>query len=233
MAKIKLIFFDMEGTIFKKAVRLSHTSVAPSAWCALAQRLSPRAYEEERLTQDKWNKGLYSSYIEWMEETIKIHKKYKLTKSLFLRVIDSIEYMPGVRNVFKFLNTERIPTCLISGGFKYQGDKALVDLGIRHSFVACEYFWDKKGYLKSWNLLPADEEGKLDFMKLIIKEYKFSKTDCAFVGDGENDIPIAKSVGISIAFNGSPLLQRNATYSINQRKGKENLLEILKYLFPF
>jgi phosphoserine phosphatase len=193
--------------------------------------LGAEAYREEMLTQDKWKVNKYSCYIEWMEETIKIHKKYKLTKNLFMEIIDGITYMPGAKEVFEAINSQGIPTCLISGGFKYQADKAVVDFKIKHSFAACEYFWKRDGYLEHWNLLPADEKGKVHFMNLLIEEYKLSADDCAFVGDGENDIHIAESVGLSIAFNGHQNLQACCTYSVNQQEGKENLLEILEYLF--
>ena len=77
--------------------------------------------------------------------------------------------------------------------------------------------------------MPADYEGKLDFMKLIMKEHGLTKEECAFVGDGKNDVPFAKAVGLSIAFNGTPELQEVCTYSINQKEGKEDFSAILKY----
>jgi len=81
-----------------------------------------------------------------------------------------------------------------------------------------------------WNLLPCDYEGKVDFMRLIMKEHGLSPEECAFVGDGVNDIFLAKEVGTSISFNGAEELQRVSTYSINQQEGKEDFMEILKYL---
>ena len=230
MNKIKLIFFDMEGTLFKKAVPLEKTRVAPSAWAAIAQSLGSKAVDEENETQDKWNNGEYSGYIEWMEDTVKIHKKYKLRRDRFCKILDSIDYSLGVKDVFKIINRKNIPTCLISGGFKYQADKALKDLRIKHAFVGCEYFWGSNGLLDNWNLLPADERGKRSFMKLLIKEYGFTPNECAFVGDGQNDILIAKAVGVSISFNGSEKLANNVTYVINQKPGKEDFRAIMKYI---
>lgn len=227
---LKLIFFDMEGTIFKKAVPLNKTNVAPSAWYLIAEGLGPEALKEEKKTQDKSNNGKYSGYIEWMEETIMIHKKYRLTREIFFKVIDSIDYNNGVKEVFSKINNKNIPTCLISGGFKNQADKAVRDLKIKHSFIACEYFWDKDGLLYHWNLLPGDNQGKLAFMKMLIAEYGISNANCAFVGDGDNDVTIAKEVGISIAFNAQEKLRQVATYSIEQPDGSEDFKSILKYL---
>jgi len=128
MGKTKLIFFDMEGTIFKKAVPKERTKVPPSAWYVIAEKLGPEALKEEELTQERWLKKKYSGYLEWMEKTILVHKKFKLTKKLFCETLDKINYTPGVQETFAIINKERIPTCLISGGFKYQADKAITHL---------------------------------------------------------------------------------------------------------
>ena len=229
--KIKMIFFDMEGTLFRKTYKDSKGNTAPSAWTLIAEHLGKDALEEEEWTKEKWTNGEYAGYVEWMEDTILIHQKYNLTKSFFENIMKSVEYYPNVKEVFKELRERGYKTALISGGFKAQADRAQKDLKIYHAFAACEYFWDKKGNLYHWNLLPCDYEGKLDFMKLIMKEHGLKKSQCAFVGDGRNDIPFAKAVGLSIAFNGAPELQKICTYSINQKNGKEDFKAVLKY-FP-
>ena len=89
--KIKLIFFDMDGTIFKRVYKDSKGNTAPSPWTKIAEHLGPEALEEEELTKDKWNNGEYQGYVEWMEETIRIHQKYGLTKDFFDKVMDTLE----------------------------------------------------------------------------------------------------------------------------------------------
>lgn len=230
MSNIKLLFLDMEGTLFRKAVHEQDTQVAPSAWVAIAQHLGKEAYEEERLTQAKWHDRQYKNYIEWMEDTIRIHKKYGLDKQTFEGILDSIDFMPGVHEVFDVLCDNNVITALITGGFKYQADRAVKELMINHSFAACEYFWDKKDLLFHWNLLPGDFTGKVGFMKLLVREYCIPKDSCVFIGDGENDRELAANVGLSVAFNGHVQLQEVATYSVNQDTGQEDLRAILPYL---
>ncbi|MFC1728251.1 HAD family hydrolase [Nanoarchaeota archaeon] len=230
--EIKLVFFDMEGTLFRKAIKLrdSYGHTAPGLWHLLAEHLGPAALEEEDWTKEKWNNGEYAGYVEWMEDTIKIHQKYGLDKKFFDKVMASVEYHSGVKEVFEELRKRGYKTALISGGFKAQADRASRDLKITHAFAACEYFWDDKGKLIHWNLLPCDYEGKVDFMHLIMKEHGLRKDQCAFVGDGKNDIPFAETVGLSIAFNGAPDLQKVCTHAVNQPDGEENFKAILKYL---
>jgi phosphoserine phosphatase len=230
MSKIKLIFFDMEGTIFKKTIKVSKGDTAPSAWTLIARHLGEKALEEEEETKDKWTTKKYKGYVEWMEDTIRIHKKYGLTQQFFNKVISSVKYHGGVKETFAELRKGEYITALISGGFKAQADRAQRDLKINHAFAACEYFWDKRGRLFHWNLLPCDYEGKIDFMKLIMKEHGLLPENCAFVGDGKNDVALAKEVGLSIAFNAPEELQRVSKYSINQPEGKEDFRAVLKYL---
>ena len=165
-----------------------------------------------------------------MDDTIRIHKKYGLKKDLFDQVINSVEFQPGVKETFNELKKRGLKTGIICGGFKASATRAKKELKIDHAFAACEYLWDEKGNILHWNTMPCDYEGKIDFMKLIIKEHGLTPDECAFVGDGRNDVPLAKSVGLSISFNGPKELQEASTHSINQPEGKEDFREILKFL---
>jgi phosphoserine phosphatase len=227
--KKKLIFFDMEGTIFKKTVKSTKGNTVPSAWTLIAQHLGEKALAEEDETKDKWTNGKYAGYVEWMEDTIRIHQKHGLTRQFFEKVMNSVQYNRGVKETFEELRKRGYRTALISGGFKAQADRAQRDLKITHAFSACEYFWDEKGKLMHWNLLPSDYEGKVDFMKLIMKEHGLSPEECAFVGDGKNDVFLAKEVGLSISFNGEEELKRVATHHIDQPDKKEDFRALLKY----
>ncbi|MBW2982893.1 HAD-IB family phosphatase [Candidatus Woesearchaeota archaeon] len=227
---IKLVFCDMEGTLFKKLYKDSKGNTAPSSWELLAEHLGPEAHAKDEATKDTWNRGGFAGFVEWMEASIKIHKEYGLTKEFFQNVMSSIQYNPGVKEAFEEFKRRGYKTALISGGFKAQADRAQRDLKIDHSFAACEYFWNEKGEVEHWNLLPCDYEGKVDFMKLIMREHELTAEECAFIGDGKNDIPLARAVGTSIAFNAAPELQQVTTYAVNQPEGQEDFKEVLDRL---
>lgn len=229
MNKIKLIFFDMEGTLFRKTVSYSYGNTAPSLWSLIALKLGDDAHAEEELTKRKWTHGEYAGYVEWMEDTLRIYRKYGLKREVFEVVMNSVEYHKGVFETFDVLRKRGFRLALISGGFKAQADRALLDLKINHAFAACELFWDDNGNLVHWNLLPCDYEGKIDFMKLIMREHGLEAWECAFVGDGKNDVALAREVGVSVAFNGAPELMEVCTYSVEQAEGKEDFSEILRF----
>lgn len=218
---------DLEGTLFRKAVHLDDGKVAPSAWTLLAECLGPRALEEEQATKDRWLKGEYHNYIEWMQDTIKIHQKYGLTIDIFEKVINSVEEMPGARETVRRFHERGAITAIVSGGFKALADRVQRDFKIHHALSGCEYFFNAQtGQLEHWNLLPSDYEGKIHFVRAVMAEYGIPKKECAFIGDAQNDVPVAQEVGLSIAFNARPELQRVCTHMINQALGNEDFEQV-------
>jgi len=228
--KIKLIFFDMDGVITETGIVETGKHTAASTWTVIAKHLGKDAYEEEEETKAKWNRREYKNYLEWMEDTIRIHKKYKLDMNCFYDIIKNVPYMPGAIETLKELIKRGYRLAIISGSFKNTANHIQRDAGVHHVFAACEYFFDDETHeLISWNLLPSDYAAKVDFMKLMMREYGIKKEECAFIGDGVNDIPLAKQAGLSIAFNGREELQKVCNHAINQEK--KDLKAVLKF-FP-
>ncbi|MZR64303.1 HAD family phosphatase [Alcanivorax sp. DP30] len=225
----KIFFFDLEGTLLKKDFSLDNGKVAPSAWTVLAKALGEQCYREEEETKDKWLSGEYKGYLDWMAETVRIHQRHGLTKEIFDAVIASSELQNGVEETIIKIKEKGAIVCIISGGFKALCDKIQPKIKPDHFFCACEYFFDENGRLDSCNLLPTDEKGKVTFMKLIAEEHCISINDCAFVGDGKNDIHLAKEVGFSIAFNAQEELVKASTVSITQDSNSIDFQKILSF----
>jgi phosphoserine phosphatase len=219
----RIVFLDMEGTLLRKEYRLDDGKVAPSGWTLLAEALGPECLAAENETKNRWNAKGYSGYLEWMRDTIRIHKEFGLTERLFREVMDSVSFMPNVESALQRIHAAGAATCVVTGGFKTLADRVQRRLRIHHAFAACEYFFDPgTGLIDHFNLLPADEEGKVDFMNLTCREYGVDPEQCAFVGDGKNDVHLARAVGFSIAFNAQPELVAAATRSIDQNSGAED-----------
>ena len=151
-----------------------------------------------------------------MKATIEIHKSYGLTQQIFRDVISSAEYNPEVGETLLSLDRTSYEPVLVSGGFKELALRAQTDLGIDHAFCACEYFFDESGEITGQNLLPCDFEGKIDFIKLMLREYRLPPDAWIFVGDGKNDVPIAKRAPVSVAYAAHPALKDVSTYSIDR-----------------
>jgi phosphoserine phosphatase len=227
----RIVFLDMEGTLLRKEYRLDDGTVAPSAWTVLAEALGPECLAAENATKARWVAKAYSGYLEWMRDTIRIHKQFGLTERIFREVIESVPFMRNVEIALGRIHAAGAVTCIVTGGFKALADRVQRRLRIHHAFAACDYFFDPDtGLIDHFNLLPADEAGKVDFMNLTCREYGVDPDECAFVGDGMNDVHLARAVGFSVAFNGQPDLVAASTTSIKQGSGAEDFLVVADVL---
>jgi phosphoserine phosphatase len=211
---VKLLVFDVEGTLFRASPRLPGAELDSTMWQALAVALGPEAIQAEIANHLRWNSGGYASSLDWTRDTIEMHRKYGLTAEIFNELISAAEYNPGVIGTIPGIDRDRYIPMLITGGFRELARRAQVDLQIHHAFAACEYFFDSAGKLAGFNLLPCDFAGKIDFVRLMLREYGLTTQDWIFVGDGLNDVPIAREAPVSIAYGAGAPLRTVATFSI-------------------
>ncbi len=223
---MKLLVCDVEGTIFKPHM-IKSAQHASYIWTAIAAALGKDAEREEILTQKKWALGGYGhrqdgqAYIDWVNDTIRIHMKYGLNKDIFDRLIDDAPYIDGVENFFAQLDRNKYIPILISGGIQNLNEKACRELGISldNSYAACKYFFNKE------RLVDADLTfsntcnfyGKQEIVKIALRKYGLKGTDLIFIGDGINDVSVAqwatKRGAISIGIDPVDELKRVSTFS--------------------
>lgn len=216
---MKLIVCDVEGTIFKSSNVCNNIDYYSTLWQMIPTMLGDAAIQDELDTHHKWSNGEYKNYIDWMIDTINIHKKHKLTQELFETAISSTEYNEGVIEFFSCLDRKKYTPVLISGGFQNLSQRAQEDLQIHHSFSACTYYF-KNGILNGYNLIPSDFYGKYSFLQILLNEYGLCDNDWVFVGDGKNDVEIARKAKISFGINPHNKLAEVATYIV------KNFMEI-------
>jgi phosphoserine phosphatase len=202
----RLLVMDVEGTIFSSSVRLPGTNLASTIWQAIANALGPGAVAEEIETHRRWERGEYPTYIAWMRDTIDVHRRYGLERTTFLSLIEQAEYLPNAVQVLCGIDRSAYEPVLVSGGFRELARRAQLDCNIEHAFAACEYIFDRDLRLAGWNLLPCDFLGKLDFVRLLLKDYKLNADRWIYVGDGANDVPIARAAPVSIGIRPHPEL---------------------------
>ncbi|HDR2548418.1 TPA: HAD-IB family phosphatase, partial [Enterobacter ludwigii] len=151
-----------------------------------------------------------------MKETVEIQIKHGMNKNHLQTVLSQAKIQKGAVDLIHYLKSQGYLTVLISGGFKELADLTQRRLKIDHAYSACEYFFRNDGSIEHFNLLPTDEEGKLVFMKHLASEYNVELGSCIFIGDGKNDVFIAKNVGTSIAFNAQRELSEVSTFIVDQ-----------------
>lgn len=218
---IKMVFFDLEGTLIQNRDRANDGSL----WGRIPLELGPEAMAEDERLYAKWNNGGYSNYVAWCDESMESFRKHRLTKKVFRQLLDEATMRDGIKEVVTELHRRGIVTAIISGGFHQQAAKIQLLLGIRHAFAAVQVYWNTDGTVASWNSLPADNQGKVEFVELMRKEFNFEKEECAFVGNGKNDVYIAQHTGISFAVpDAHQKLKDVATHTL------EDFRDILKYI---
>lgn len=238
----KLLVCDVEGTIFKAEYKISGTDYSSTMWQPLAKELDEYnskhgidhtdTVEKERKSNEEWEKGVNGKYegiyMNWVEDTVRIHCDNGMNKCVFDEVLNKAEFQNGVEEFFKNLDTEKFIPVLISGGFQELMEKAQMELTdkngkpfIKHGFAACRYIWDEgtddaPALMKAWNIQPSDFKDKYSYLKIILDQYKLSETsDWIFIGDGKNDADIASCAPISFAIKPHPELAAVATYTID------------------
>jgi len=209
----KLLICDVEGTIFT-AIKIEGMDYASSMWQPLAYCLGDAGVAREVALANKWERGEFETYIEWVYESFLFHKELGLKQSDFDRILNEVTYMPGVIDFFKNLDRSKYLPVLISGGFQELVDRAKEKLGIKHGHGACAYVFDEQtGVLKDCRIAACDFDGKIDYMRCTLREYNLDEdTDWIFIGDGKNDVPIAEKAPISFAINGHEKLLQIVTY---------------------
>lgn len=214
---MKLLVCDVEATIFDARYQIDGMDYKSTMWQPLARILGEEGIRQEKELHDRWERGEFPKYIDWVEATYKMHKELGLKKEQFDNLIACAEYNPGVVEFFAKLDRKRYVPVLISGGFHELVRRAQQELNIPHGHGACEYTFDKNdGLLSSHSLVPCDFEGKYEYIEILFKQYGLDKnTDWIFIGDGKNDRDIAMRAPISFAFNGHKELKEVTTYHID------------------
>ncbi len=209
---IKLVCFDLEGTL----VLNNHGKGHGALWGTIVHALGEHAQDQEKRTDEKRARGEYANYMEWCIDCLQQYQRAGLTKQIFRRLLDDAQIREGVADTIKELHTRGIVTAIVSGGFQQQAARLQLAHGIRHSLAAVQLYWNHDGTVAGWNLLPADLQGKIDFVELLRREYRLELNECAFVGNGSNDVFIAKHVGTSFAVaDAHKELKAVATFTLN------------------
>jgi phosphoserine phosphatase len=121
-----------------------------------------------------------------------------------------------VQETYRHLHQCGLKTAVVSGGFIAQARRAQQAWQIIHAYAAVDLLWDPEGFLVHWNLFPSDYAGKVDFVRLLMREYGLPREACGFVGDGRNGVLIAQEVGLSFAYQAHPELCLVATHVIDE-----------------
>ncbi|MEF9965206.1 MAG: phosphoserine phosphatase SerB [Comamonas sp.] len=136
---------------------------------------------------------------------------------------------PGAKTLVDAAHAAGLKVLLVSGGFTFFADHVKSLLGI--DFVRANQFEVKDGQLtgglidQSWGDICDGEEKRSTVLGLA-SLMGIEPEQVIAVGDGSNDLPMMRAVGLSVAFHAKPRVRAEAKVAINTG-GLDRLLEVL------
>lgn len=213
--KIKGIVFDMEGVL------------CDSLWTSLFYKLGIGEKHEE--LKRNFEMGEYGSYMEWTDDACRTLKDNGLTKDKFMEIVKSNEFSKGAEHTLKTLNVRGYKIGIITGGIKDIATRAKQMLSADFAVASCDFRF-KGGYLDSWNIIPSDNHHKVTRLEEFASKYGFAPEECAYIGNGINDIPAMDAAGVSIAWNPN---HKSVEEAANIVIVDGDMRSVLKYFPPF
>lgn len=211
MIMAKLICFDMDGVIFEPK----------NFWIELHKAFGTLK-EGTALT----NTYLHTDYDRLVQEVVQRLWKGRDAHPYY-NLVNSIKYLPGVKEVFAAIKQQDWLTAIISSASIDLARRAQHDLGIdfiyanelviKDNLVTGEFIWP----------LGAGKEKKAQIIKHLCLDLQIVPSEVIFIGDSDTDIEAFQLVGRAISFNShSPQLDEVATHVVKDH----DLRKVLPYL---
>lgn len=127
---------------------------------------------------------------------------------------ERVRLSPGAEKLLHSIKTAGLKSMVISGGFTFFTTRIKAKLGL--DFAAANTLEIENGKLTGkvkGKIIGA--QGKADILKSIRDELGLKREQIIAIGDGANDLPMLAEAGTSIAYHAKPIVQKQATYTIN------------------
>lgn len=206
----KMICLDADGVIFK----------GKDFWIDLHKAFG--TYEKGKALTDKY---LHTDYDELAKLVV-----YKLWKGKdakpYFELVNSREYMRGVKELFALIKKKKLVSAIISGGSLALIKRVQKDFGVDYVFANDLIIKDGKvdGYDAQ---VEAGFGIKADIIKDLCKKLKINPREVVYVGDSKYDLNAFQLAGMAIAFNSdSEELKKHANVIVNS----DDLNDLIPYL---
>jgi len=208
--RLRLVVFDVDGTLTKVA----------SSWQFLHKKLG--TWDKGRQYAEQFFKGAIT-YEDWARLDASLWAGLKL--ETVQKMVDSLPYTDGTREVITTLRRGGLKVILISAGLSLVTERIKREMGVDDSLA--NDLKVRNGFLTGQVEVKVSVDNKDRVLDSMLGKFDFGMDECAAVGDDETLIPLFEKVGISIAFNPrSWVVEEQADIVV---KG-DDLREVLPYL---
>jgi phosphoserine phosphatase len=215
---IDLICFDVDGTL-----------VEHPAGMVIWEVLNLRYGGSHAMNKHRY--GMYHrgeiTYDEWVALDVEGWVAAGATRDEILESVSEFRLVERARETVDELKRRGYELAIISGTL----DVVLDTLFPEHPFddvYTNKIFFDEDGKLTSWKATAFDGKGKPHALRKITERHGIPMSRSAFVGDGENDVPLLGMPGVLVAYEPrSKKLEDGADHVIRNR-GFDTLLKIFE-----
>ena len=216
LADYKLIAFDMDSTL------ISIECVDEIA-DAVGRKAEVAAITEAAM------RGEIADYKESLRQRMALLQGVPMAD--IERVLqERLQLNPGAKTLVDAAHAAGLKVLLVSGGFTYFANHVKALLGI--DFVRANILEVANGALtgglveQSWGDICDGDEKRRTVLGLA-SLMGITPDQVIAVGDGSNDLPMMREVGVSVAYHAKPRVRAEAKIAINQG-GLDRLLEVLQ-----
>jgi phosphoserine phosphatase len=189
---IKLIAFDIDGT-------LVHHERHETVWQVLNARYLPRAGLNRERFDAYRNRTI--TYAEWVDLDIGDWVARAVTKrELQEAMLAELSLAPGAIETIELLRGRGYRLVVLSGTLNLTLELFLPDTEFDDVFTN-QIWFHPDGTIRRWQATPFDVDGKAVALASLSRAHGWELSECAFVGDGWNDIPVLSTAGFSVAFH--------------------------------
>ena len=186
MSQIKLVVFDMDGTIIEPR----------SSWAMIHDHFGTdnsemlQMYIDHKISDKEFVKA---DIALWNSKSDRpVNEKY------INSILDKAKPIKGAEELITSLHKENIKTIILSGGIQYLADKWAKKWNMDDA-LANDLIDDSEGNLTA--IIKSSGHNKGPVMEGMIEKYNLSKNEIAAVGDTVVDIPTFERAGLSVAVN--------------------------------
>lgn len=192
---IQLICFDLNKTLIHE-----------NSWLDLNLAMGMTAEEDDvlfHLANDE-----IIDFAQWLQIATRIYQKRgNPTQENIEKVLFNYQYIDGAADAVKCLLDKGYKVALISGSFNLLVARIARELSIPLFGATYSLVFNQEGVLEEIVSMGDEEQAKLKILEDMCNRLGISITDCACVGDGDNDLAMFQKTGHGITFTGTAIAE--------------------------
>ncbi len=191
--EIKLVCFDLDQTLINEN-SWSELSLALGVSKELDDELY-RAFKAGEITYDEWNDRVLAEYM----------KHDDATKQAIVACFSKYTLADGAREAVEYVKNAGYQVVLISGSIDVMVDLVAKDLRIHYAKANNTFVFDDNDRLIGIHAHGNDTLAKAQHLKSFCELLGVNMSECACIGDGENDVEMFKRTKKGVTFEGSKI----------------------------